>query len=145
MYSLATFNSSVGSDTTQVESESDFTAAEDDESCAMLWIKISHLKNGLENWKIQLLKMLEHVQELEDTDFGIDDRNLMALRGRRDALVECGKRIGGRLRDLIDEYDNFIRECDHIMAGMSLAMQLVNIFPILCLPVSLPLSYIVDC
>lgn len=89
--------------------------------------------------------MIDHVQELEDTNFGIDYRNMMALRGRRDALVECGKRIGERLRDLIDEYDNFIRECDHIMAGMSLAMQLVNIFPILCLPVSLSSYYTVDC
>ncbi|KAK1247141.1 hypothetical protein MKX08_000943 [Trichoderma sp. CBMAI-0020] len=115
---------SVGSDTIQVESENDFTTAEDDESCAMLWIKISHLKNGLENWKTQLVKMLDHVQELEDTNFGVDYRNMTALRGRRDALVECGKRIRERLRDLIDEYDNFIRECDHIMAGMSLAMQL---------------------
>ncbi|KAL7919500.1 hypothetical protein ACQKWADRAFT_322988 [Trichoderma austrokoningii] len=118
----STFNSSVGSDTTQ--NESDFSAAEDDESCAMLWIKISHLKNGLENWKTQLLKMLDHIQELEDADFGIECISTMALRRQRDVLIECGKRIGERLRDLIDEYDNFIRECDHIMAGMSLAMQL---------------------
>lgn len=100
----------------------------------MLWIKISHLKNGLENWRTQLLKMLDHIQELEDTSFGIECIDTIALRRRRDALIECGKRIGERLRDLIDEYDNFIRECDHIMAGMSLAMQLVNIFPNLCLP-----------
>ncbi|KAK6452079.1 hypothetical protein FP744_10008330 [Trichoderma asperellum] len=123
----STFNSSIGSDITQPESA--FSTAEDDESCAMLWIKISHLKNGLENWKTQLLKMLDHIQELEDTNFGIECVNTTDLRIRRDALIECGKRIGERLRDLIDEYDNFIRECDHIMAGMSLAMQLVNMSP----------------
>ncbi|KAL6906595.1 hypothetical protein GGI43DRAFT_395250 [Trichoderma evansii] len=118
----STLNSSVGSDT--IQNESDFFATEEDESCAMLWIKISHLKNGLANWKTQLLKMLDHIQELEDTNFGREHIKTTAWSRKRDALIECGKRIGERLRDLIDEYDNFIRECDHIMAGMSLAMQL---------------------
>jgi hypothetical protein len=101
---------------------------EEEETCAMLWIKISHLKNGLENWKTQLRKMVEHTRELEDTDFGIRcDVQTDAWIWRRDALRECGTRLRERLQDLMDEYDDFIRECDHIMAGMSLATQLVTI------------------
>jgi hypothetical protein len=93
----------------------------------MLWVKISHLKNGLANWKTQLLKMLDHIQELEDTNFGMGAAiPTKAWNNKQDGLKECGKRIEERLRDLVDEYDNFIRECDHIMAGMSLATQLVN-------------------
>lgn len=101
---------------------------EEEETCAMLWIKISHLKNGLENWKTQLRKMVEHTKELEDRDFGMKrDVQTHAWVRRRDALTECGARLRERLQDLMDEYDDFIRECDHIMAGMSLATQLVTI------------------
>ncbi|KAL7783246.1 hypothetical protein V8C37DRAFT_397392 [Trichoderma ceciliae] len=121
--SSATFNSSDGSETLQ--SEGDFDIPEDTESCAMLWIKISHLKNGLANWKTQVLKMIEHIQELENTNFGMEcATSIEAWNSKRDGLKECGKRIEERLRDLVDEYDDFIRECDHIMAGMSLATQL---------------------
>lgn len=116
----------MGTETLRPESNEE--DEEDEETCAMLWIKISHLKNGLENWKTQLRKMLDHTQELEDTDFGMSrDTPTEVWASRRDGLRECGSRIRERLRDLVDEYDDFIRECDHIMAGMSLATQLVNI------------------
>lgn len=79
-----------------------------------------------------MLKMLDHIQELEDTNFGMECSILTeAWNRKQEALKQCGRRIKERLHDLIDEYDNFIRECDHIMAGMSLAMQLVNIFLLL--------------
>ncbi|KAL6689734.1 hypothetical protein J3F84DRAFT_391494 [Trichoderma pleuroticola] len=117
------FNSSEEPKALQPESNKD--NEEDDETCAMLWIKISHLKNGLENWKTQLRKMLDHIQELEDANFGMNHNISTELwTSRRDGLKECGERIRERLRDLLDEYDDFIRECDHIMAGMSLATQL---------------------
>ncbi|KAL6823327.1 hypothetical protein V8C40DRAFT_247851 [Trichoderma camerunense] len=121
----STFNSSVGSETLKSESTEEHEDEDEEETCAMLWIKISHLKNGMESWKTQLRKMLDHLQELEDTDFGMN-RNIptKVWRNRRDGLKECGKRIRERLSDLVDEYDEFIRECDHIMAGMSLATQL---------------------
>lgn len=123
---LATFNTATTSETLRNEDGS--MDEEEEETCAMLWIKISHLKNGLENWKTQLRKMVEHTRELEETDFGMSyDMQTEAWAGRRDALKECGKRLRERLQDLMDEYDDFIRECDHILAGMSLATQLVTI------------------
>ncbi|KAK4060844.1 uncharacterized protein Triagg1_10536 [Trichoderma aggressivum f. europaeum] len=102
----------------------------DDETCTMLWIKISYLKNGMESWKTQLRKMINHVQELEAADFGMN-RNIPTevWDKRRDELKECGHRIRERLRDLVDEYDHFIRECDHVTAGMSLASQMVIVSP----------------
>ncbi|UKZ79086.1 hypothetical protein TrVFT333_006836 [Trichoderma virens FT-333] len=119
----ATFNSSARSETLPPEGNEE--DEEDDETCAMLWIKISHLKNGLENWKTQLRKMLDHTKELEDANFGMDrDMSTKVWTSRRDGLMGCGRRIRERLSDLVEEYDDFIRECDHIMAGMSLATQL---------------------
>ncbi|PTB65185.1 hypothetical protein BBK36DRAFT_1121641 [Trichoderma citrinoviride] len=119
----STFNTTARSETLQDEINS--MDEEEEETCAMLWIKISHLKNGLENWKTQLRKMVEHTKELEDMDFGIRyDVQISPWFQKRDALKDCGKRLRERLQDLMDEYDDFIRECDHIMAGMSLATQL---------------------
>ncbi|KAL6859302.1 hypothetical protein J3F83DRAFT_749672 [Trichoderma novae-zelandiae] len=121
----STFNTTARSETLQNEDDSMEEEEEEDETCAMLWIKISHLKNGLENWKTQLRKMVEHTKELEKTNFGMDcDAQTEAWTWRRDALKECGKRLRERLQDLMDEYDDFVRECDHIMAGMTLATQL---------------------
>ncbi|KAH0499597.1 hypothetical protein TgHK011_006778 [Trichoderma gracile] len=119
----STFNTTARSET--LHNADDSVDEEEEETCAMLWIKISHLKNGLENWKTQLRKMVEHTKELEDTDFGMKcDVQTDAWIRRRDALRDCGTRLKERLQDLMDEYDDFIRECDHIMAGMSLATQL---------------------
>ncbi|PTB81850.1 hypothetical protein M440DRAFT_1397020 [Trichoderma longibrachiatum ATCC 18648] len=119
----STFNTAARSET--LHNEDGVMDEEEEETCAMLWIKISHLKNGLENWKTQLRKMVEHTKELEDRDFGMKrDVQTHAWVRRRDALTECGARLRERLQDLMDEYDDFIRECDHIMAGMSLATQL---------------------
>lgn len=100
-------------------------APKKEESSVILWTKISHLRNGLENWRTQLQKMIEHVEELERTKFATStavtavDRNLSGMR-------ESGNRIRGRLRDLVDEYGEFIRKCTHIMNGMTLATQLVS-------------------
>ncbi|KAL7935688.1 hypothetical protein V8C35DRAFT_259805 [Trichoderma chlorosporum] len=108
-----------------LQNESDLGTENEGETCAMLWIKISHLKNGLENWKTQLRKMFDHTQELEEINFGMNcGISTEVSVSRQDSLKECGKRITERLRELIDEYDDFIRECDHIMAGMLLATQL---------------------
>ncbi|TFB06272.1 hypothetical protein CCMA1212_001486 [Trichoderma ghanense] len=119
----STFNTTTTSETLRNEDGS--MDEEEEETCAMLWIKISHLKNGLENWKTQLRKMVEHTRELEDMKFGINpDMQTDGWIPRRNAFKECGTRLRERLQDLMDEYDDFIRDCDHIMAGMSLATQL---------------------
>ena len=98
------------------------------------WLLIHYLKNGLENWKEQLKKMVAHVEELSDIadpDFGqaTDDNNdpvKAAENAYRDKIRKTGKRIGERLAEIVCNYDEKIRECTMIMDGMTLATQLVS-------------------
>lgn len=94
-----------------------------------VFIKISYLRNGLGEWRTQLLKMIEHVDELQRIDFGLDKSN--SADGRMDAkisaLTRSGLRIRGRLQELVDEFEGFIRTCTHVMEGMTLATQLVSL------------------
>lgn len=88
-----------------------------------LWIKISHLKNSLEDQKTQLRKMFDHTQELRDIHFSMLRNSPTEIwTGRRDGLKECG--------DLVDENDDPIGECGHIMAGTPIVTQLFNILSI---------------
>ncbi|KAH6997410.1 hypothetical protein EDB80DRAFT_897078 [Ilyonectria destructans] len=88
---------------------------------ADLWLQISRLRNGLGNWQCQLRNMINHVEELGSTEFASDKpssySNVQKFR-------EVGVRIRERLQELVDEYDEYIRECTHIMDGLTLATQL---------------------
>ena len=91
-----------------------------------LWLEISDLRNGLENWRAQLVKMRSHVEELDKTYLCVDNETTEEAKARSDAFRDCGQRIRERLRDLVDEYDEFIRDCVLTMDGMTLATQLVR-------------------
>ncbi|KAM0553284.1 hypothetical protein ACHAPJ_007297 [Fusarium lateritium] len=69
--------------------------------------------------------MLEHVDELDATNFGIrKGADCDEWEARVTAFREVGSCIKERLQVLIDEYDEFIRQCTHIMEGLTLATQL---------------------
>ncbi|KAJ3512949.1 hypothetical protein NM208_g15252 [Fusarium decemcellulare] len=69
--------------------------------------------------------MIEHVDELNATDFSIGSAaKTPPWRVRLSALREAGGRIKERLQDIVNEYDVYIRECTHIMDTMTLATQL---------------------
>lgn len=111
---------------------SDASSSEDssrrgDESF-MVWVKISGLKNSLENWRRQLLKMVDHVDDLERRNYGMEreGHDIAENEKRLRALRESGARIKQRLLDLIDEYDEYIRNCGYTMEGMNIATQLVS-------------------
>ncbi|KAK2485925.1 hypothetical protein H9L39_03905 [Fusarium oxysporum f. sp. albedinis] len=44
---------------------------EEQEPAVLLWQNISFLRIGLQNWQTQLRKMIDHVDQLHDTDFGL--------------------------------------------------------------------------
>ncbi|KAH6971520.1 hypothetical protein BKA56DRAFT_528243 [Ilyonectria sp. MPI-CAGE-AT-0026] len=88
---------------------------------ARLWLQISHLRNGLGNWQCQLRNMMDHVEELETTEFASDKPSNYA---NVQQFREVGVRIRERLQELVDEYDEYIRECTIIMEGLTLATQL---------------------
>lgn len=98
------------------------------------WLEIHYLKNGLENWKEQLRKMVMHADELagdRDPDYGLmmvdqSDPRSVHEREYREMVRKAGKRINERLQEIICDYDEKIRECVMIMDGMTLATQLVS-------------------
>lgn len=111
-----------------------------------LWLDISHMKNGLQSWKQQLLEMLAHSHELSDMCIcdGIDhvDKPTPAKHGavenavqqseqatRNKLMNEIGERIKQRIHEIISEYDEKIRACATIMDGMTLATQMVSAAP----------------
>jgi len=101
--------------------------ADEDEHWFNLWDKTNFLKIGLEDWKTQMLKMIAHVDELQDTKFGLDtSATSPELDAKLGALQETGSRIKERLGELVDEYDEYIRKCSYIIDGMKLATQLVR-------------------
>ncbi|KAK7450266.1 hypothetical protein Landi51_05337 [Colletotrichum acutatum] len=92
---------------------------------AKLWQQISRLRVGLSNWRRQLLKMISHIEDLNSVEFA--PRGPFNSTYREDQRLQfslTGERIRDRLQELVDEYDEYIRECSHIMDGFSLATQL---------------------
>lgn len=92
----------------------------------IVWLRLSSLRNGLESWRAQLLKMIDHVEELERLRYGLDDDLDEAHAAKLSSLKTSGERITGRLRELLFENDEAARECTRAMEGMTLANQLVG-------------------
>ncbi|KAG9504846.1 hypothetical protein J7337_004824 [Fusarium musae] len=98
---------------------------EEQEPAVLLWQNISFLRIGLQNWQTQLRKMIDHIDELRDSDFGLPvAAKVPSSQTRLRKLQEVGDRLNTRLQDLVDEYDEYIRQCTHIMDGLTLATQL---------------------
>ncbi|KAI5923186.1 hypothetical protein F4810DRAFT_670699 [Camillea tinctor] len=102
-----------------------------EEPSIMLWVEISHLRNGLEAFQRKIKYMKNHVEELEQTFFKADPDNNYSLglgqqerRQDRQQLRVMGIRIKSRLQELIDEYSENIGDCTTIIDGMNLASQL---------------------
>ncbi|KXH50739.1 hypothetical protein CSIM01_01588 [Colletotrichum simmondsii] len=91
---------------------------------AKLWQQISRLRIGLSNWRRQLLKMIAHVEDLNRVEFAPQCDFPRYTESQRLQFFQAGERIRDRLQELVDEYDEYIRECTHIMDGFSLATQL---------------------
>lgn len=95
---------------------------------SMLWLEISRLRNGLGNWQCHLRKMIGHIEELNATEFDWNKHpgsGAIHSKAKLRQVHEAGERLKERLQELVDEYDEYIRECTHIMDGMTLATQLV--------------------
>lgn len=98
-------------------------APQEDESRHAIdpWLEIHYIKNGLENWRNQLLKMIEHVDELPTRS------DLYPSIDFTEKAEEPDVRIQERLREIVCDYDEKIRECEMIMEGMTLATSLVRL------------------
>lgn len=122
------------------------------EAYVQLWLRISWLKNGLENWREELNKMIAHSDMLlemklhvrcpsKDTSDSTDstpingsfsadafqvENNGSHASDEENKLQDAGRRIHQRLLELRGEYDEKIRACATVIEGMALAAQLVS-------------------
>ncbi|ROV90553.1 hypothetical protein VSDG_07460 [Cytospora chrysosperma] len=133
-----------------ISSEKQFQANETSEDYVQLWLQISWLRNGLEDWKRQLQKMIAHCNELQQAGFYIPERsfqgstestpinaspNVDIFDQKREftyspsidelgGLEDAGSRIHQKLLELEEEYNEKIRTCATVIDGMALAAQL---------------------
>lgn len=110
-----------------------------------VWLNTSFLRSRLRIWKIQLQKMIEHLEELSRTETSSFQR--MPNTRARDSAEEEHERestpqfertsglIRNRLRAIIEEYDEKIDECSMRIDGMTIATQWVGST---CLIMNLP-------
>ncbi|KAL2687820.1 hypothetical protein Neosp_005389 [[Neocosmospora] mangrovei] len=89
-----------------------------------LWQDMSYLQNGFQNWQRQMQRMLIHLERSSN----IMEPNAICynLKVQRslEKLTMPGVRIQKRLEELIDEYDEHIRDCATVTEGLKLAMSM---------------------
>lgn len=98
----------------------------EDQSTVLVWLHLSELRHGLQSWQAQIVKMIEHMEELENLNYCLDDENSEDTELKLSALRDSGGRILGRLHELLFECDEAARNCTRAMEGMSIASQLVS-------------------
>ncbi|EEU42221.1 uncharacterized protein NECHADRAFT_79930 [Fusarium vanettenii 77-13-4] len=89
-----------------------------------LWQDMSYLQNGLQNWQRQMQRMVIHLEQSSNTT--VPDTNRYDIKAQKnlEKLTVPGIRIQKRLEELIDEYDEHIRDCATVTEGLKLAMSM---------------------
>ncbi|WQF78785.1 hypothetical protein CDEST_03799 [Colletotrichum destructivum] len=90
------------------------------------WLKLSHLKNGIQNWKDQLLKMVTHADELNESYLKSDPNSTVTVNEFRSQMRRIGGRIKDRLEDIIRDCDEQMRKCQTNLDGIILADQMAH-------------------
>lgn len=102
-----------------------------------LWIEVSQLRTAMEMWKKELIKMIDHIGELEreilissepkqcESPFA-ESATTLGEKTWQVSAKEVGRRMQKRLREILCEYDGRIRECTMVLDGMALSAQLVS-------------------
>ncbi|RSM17200.1 hypothetical protein CDV31_003915 [Fusarium ambrosium] len=89
-----------------------------------LWQDMSYLQNGFQNWQRQMQRMLIHLErspsimEPDTICYNVEAQRSL------EKLTMPGVRIQKRLEELIDEYDEHIRDCATVTEGLKLAMSM---------------------
>ncbi|KAB5572487.1 hypothetical protein GE09DRAFT_1099696 [Coniochaeta sp. 2T2.1] len=94
------------------------------------WIDVNQLRSDLQTWKVQLDRMIEHIDQLNDTfEMKITSPTSScsvgsADPGWRQQAAITGRRLKKRLKEIIHDYDKNIRECNMALEGLALATQM---------------------
>ncbi|KUJ07848.1 uncharacterized protein LY89DRAFT_691534 [Mollisia scopiformis] len=99
-----------------------------------VWLNTTFLRHRLQIWKTQLSKMIAHVDELSETDFGSDIEPFGEKSGEDEikqlqtqvedtSLRRTSIMIKDRLRGLIEEFEDKIEDCTMRVDGMTIATQ----------------------
>lgn len=99
---------------------------EDDEEPIELWQDMSYLQNGFQNWQQQMRKMVIHLKQPSSNVVPSSTQYNLAVQKNLEKLAVPGARIQRRLEELIDEYDEHIRDCATATGGLKLAMSMVS-------------------
>jgi len=92
-----------------------------------VWLNTTFLRNRLQMWKTQLLKMIEHVDELSNykSPFYLKAYD-EGLEGPP-SMHRTGCLIKDRLRAIVEEFDEMIDDCSMRVDGMTIATQWVRV------------------
>ncbi|OTA87742.1 hypothetical protein M434DRAFT_15302 [Hypoxylon sp. CO27-5] len=86
------------------------------------WLEMNHIRSGLRTWQTQLKTLINHLPELEMIQYGkvgeTEIENILT------SLKIQGVRIKERLTQVINEYDEKVRECSTCIDGMTFSTQM---------------------
>ena len=98
-----------------------------------IWLNMTFLRNRLKIWKLQLTKMVAHVDELSETENGdssepfntysVDDHEREPIQVNNESMIRTGKMIKDRLKTLIEDFEEKIEDCMMRVDGMAIATQ----------------------
>jgi hypothetical protein len=96
-----------------------------------------NLAKGLGDVKSQLLKLLEHIQELESfprssNHCGGVANQVPEIDEQKRRIKQTGSRMRERLLEISEEYDRKIDDCKMVMEDLTVTTQLVGVFHTIC-------------
>lgn len=95
------------------------------------WLDAVYLKNSLITWRRQLKKMVDHAGRLQVSPHLVKQGGFTHTWNEAGELPgpegprRVGSRIKERIQDVVDEYDDKIRDCSMRVDGMAMATQWV--------------------
>ncbi|KAI1136863.1 hypothetical protein F5Y05DRAFT_405000 [Hypoxylon sp. FL0543] len=95
----------------------------EDRDTVLDWLELNHIRGGLRTWQTQLKSLVQHLPKLERIRYGPAGEN------GHDEISEImknqGVRIKERLAQIINKYDEKVRDCSTVIDGMTFATQMI--------------------
>lgn len=115
-----------------MEADSPASKVRKDHYSVDAWLKLNQLRSDLQTWKVQLARMIEHIDQLDGVFTEKTPRPADSCAGTTDETnwrghaAKTGKRMKRRITQIMHDYDKNMRDCDYAVDGLSLATQMVS-------------------